>query len=171
MTPEAQARVQIDRLLQAADWHVCNIDQVNLHAAQGVAIREFPLNTGHGFAYYQMWQAQIKAGHNLEKSLAAMLNNQSFGFSNQNLTMDYGRTQTVVNGVSNSFDAYLARLELIAYLTFEVVKKSPLQLPLPIRDCSLAQCHVVGTTVVERRCLPRKLKTLPSLKNRIYGTR
>jgi type I restriction enzyme R subunit len=55
MTPEAQARVQIDQLLQAAGWHVCNIDQVNLHAAQGVAIREFPLNTGHGFADYLLY--------------------------------------------------------------------------------------------------------------------
>ena len=55
MTPEAQARVQIDQLLQAAGWHVCNVDQVNLHAAQGVAIREFPLNPGHGFADYLLY--------------------------------------------------------------------------------------------------------------------
>lgn len=55
MTPEARARVQIDQLLQAAGWHVCNIDQVNLHAALGVAIREFPLNTGHGFADYLLY--------------------------------------------------------------------------------------------------------------------
>nr|MBP8149744.1 DEAD/DEAH box helicase family protein [Limnohabitans sp.] len=55
MTPEAKARVQIDQLLQAAGWHVCNIDQVNLHAAQGVAIREFPLNPGHGFADYLLY--------------------------------------------------------------------------------------------------------------------
>ena len=55
MTPEAQARVQIDQLLQAAGWHVCNIDQVNLHAAVGVAIREFPLNPGHGFADYLLY--------------------------------------------------------------------------------------------------------------------
>ena len=55
MTPEAQARVQIDQLMQAAGWHVCNIDQVNLHAAVGVAIREFPLNPGHGFADYLLY--------------------------------------------------------------------------------------------------------------------
>ena len=46
MTPEALARLHIDRLLQLCGWHVCNINQVNLHAAQGVAIREFPLNPG-----------------------------------------------------------------------------------------------------------------------------
>lgn len=55
MTPEALARVQIDQLLQAAGWHVCNINQVNLNAAVGVAIREFPLNPGHGFADYLLY--------------------------------------------------------------------------------------------------------------------
>ncbi len=52
MIPEAQARVQIDQLLQCAGWHVCSIDQVNLQAFPGIAIREFPLNPGHGFANY-----------------------------------------------------------------------------------------------------------------------
>ena len=55
MTPEAQARVHIDQLLQAAGWHVCHVDQVNLHASLGVAIREFPLNPGHGFADYLLY--------------------------------------------------------------------------------------------------------------------
>jgi len=55
MTPEALARLHIDRLLQLSGWHVCNIDQVNLHASLGVAIREFPLNTGHGFADYLLY--------------------------------------------------------------------------------------------------------------------
>jgi hypothetical protein len=50
MTPQALARRQIDSLLQLSGWQVCHIDQVNLHAALGVAIREFPLNTGHCFA-------------------------------------------------------------------------------------------------------------------------
>ena len=55
MTSEVKARIQIDHLLQSAGWHVCNIDQVNLHAALGVAIREFPLNSGHGFADYLLY--------------------------------------------------------------------------------------------------------------------
>ena len=61
MTPEALARRQIDDLLTQAGWHVCNVDQVNLHAALGVAIREFPLNPGHGFADYLLyWSARPK---------------------------------------------------------------------------------------------------------------
>lgn len=45
-TPEKQARAEIDRLLQAAGWAVQSLDAVNLHAARGVAIREFPLEPG-----------------------------------------------------------------------------------------------------------------------------
>ena len=46
MTPEQKARVSIDALLVAAGWHVCNVANANIHASTGVAIREFPLNTG-----------------------------------------------------------------------------------------------------------------------------
>ena len=31
----------IDRLLKAAGWHVVDRDQVNIHAARDVAVREF----------------------------------------------------------------------------------------------------------------------------------
>ncbi len=55
MTPEQKARVSIDALLVAAGWHVCNVSDANIHAATGVAIREFPLNTGFGFADYLLY--------------------------------------------------------------------------------------------------------------------
>ena len=54
MTPEAKARTSIDALLAAAGWHVCDMAQANIHAARGVAIREFPLNPGYGFADYPL---------------------------------------------------------------------------------------------------------------------
>ncbi len=54
-TPEQQARAEIDRLLQAAGWAVQPVDAVNLHAARGVAIREFPLEPGFGFADYLLY--------------------------------------------------------------------------------------------------------------------
>jgi hypothetical protein len=40
---EQQARGNIDVLLEAAGWYVCDAAAVNIHAARGVAIREFPL--------------------------------------------------------------------------------------------------------------------------------
>jgi type I site-specific restriction endonuclease len=59
MTSEARARQTIDALLTAAGWHVCNVANANLHAGsgavKGVAIREFPLNPGHGFADYLLY--------------------------------------------------------------------------------------------------------------------
>ena len=55
MTPEQKARVSIDALLVAAGWHVCDMAHANIHAARGVALREFPLNPGFGFADYLLY--------------------------------------------------------------------------------------------------------------------
>ncbi len=59
MTSEQKARVSIDALLVQAGWHVCNVANANLHAGdgpvKGVAIREFPLNNGFGFADYLLY--------------------------------------------------------------------------------------------------------------------
>ncbi len=55
MSPEARARQTIDALLTAAGWHVCDVASANIRAATGVAIREFPLNAGHGFADYLLY--------------------------------------------------------------------------------------------------------------------
>ena len=55
MTPEAKARKTIDALLLSAGWQVCGVADANIHAAAGVAIREFPLNKGFGFADYLLY--------------------------------------------------------------------------------------------------------------------
>ena len=55
MNPEQQARAEIDRLLQPGRLGRAVGRGVNLHAAPGVAIREFPLNPGHGFADYLLY--------------------------------------------------------------------------------------------------------------------
>lgn len=55
LTPEARARVEIDRMLELAGWAVQNVGQVNLAAAQGVAIREFVLQPPHGRADYLLF--------------------------------------------------------------------------------------------------------------------
>lgn len=44
--PEAQARERIDRALAAAGWRVQDRDEADLHAARGIAVREFPLASG-----------------------------------------------------------------------------------------------------------------------------
>jgi type I restriction enzyme, R subunit len=55
MTPEKKARLTIDGLLARAGWRVCGMADANIHAARGVAIREFPLNSGFGFADYMLY--------------------------------------------------------------------------------------------------------------------
>jgi len=59
--PEQQAREKIDLLLAAAGWHVSDASAANIHAACGVAIREFPL-PGHGFADYLLYVDGKAAG-------------------------------------------------------------------------------------------------------------
>jgi type I site-specific restriction endonuclease len=60
--PEQAARENIDRLLIQAGWAVQDIKSTNLHAGQGVAIREFPLATGHGCADYLLYVQGKAAG-------------------------------------------------------------------------------------------------------------
>ena len=51
-TPEDEARDQIDAMLDVAGWAVQDAARANIHAARGVALRNFALKTGHGFADY-----------------------------------------------------------------------------------------------------------------------
>jgi len=60
--PEQKARESIDHLLEAAGWLVCDVRDANLRAARGVAIREFPLASGFGFADYLLYVDAKAAG-------------------------------------------------------------------------------------------------------------
>lgn len=53
MTPEQKARQIIDRQLAQAGWEVQDYGRMNISAALGVAVREFPLKTG--FADYMLY--------------------------------------------------------------------------------------------------------------------
>jgi type I restriction enzyme, R subunit len=55
LTPEAKARVEIDRMLAAAGWVVQDYARVNLSAARGVAVREFVLKAPHGRTDYLLF--------------------------------------------------------------------------------------------------------------------
>ena len=46
MTPEAEARQKIDERLIQAGWIIQNVSQLNLSAGKGIAVREFPTDTG-----------------------------------------------------------------------------------------------------------------------------
>jgi type I restriction enzyme R subunit len=46
MTPESKARQQIDQKLEQAGWVIQDMNQLNLSAGIGIAVREFPTDTG-----------------------------------------------------------------------------------------------------------------------------
>ncbi|WP_298171384.1 hypothetical protein [Acidithiobacillus sp.] len=46
MTPETKARQQIDHKLEQAGWVIQGMKQLNLAAGMGVAVREYPTDTG-----------------------------------------------------------------------------------------------------------------------------
>jgi type I restriction enzyme R subunit len=54
-TPEQEARVEIDAMLKASGWAIQNKDQIALGASRGVAVREFQMAPGHGYADYLLF--------------------------------------------------------------------------------------------------------------------
>lgn len=54
-TPEQQARIGIDAALEAAGWIVQDRATIHLAAGTGVAVREFRMTPGHGFADYLLF--------------------------------------------------------------------------------------------------------------------
>ena len=46
-TPEAKVRQNIDAKLRACGWVIQGRTAMNLYAGQGLAVREFPLDTGY----------------------------------------------------------------------------------------------------------------------------
>ncbi|MCP3873585.1 MAG: DEAD/DEAH box helicase family protein, partial [Desulfobacteraceae bacterium] len=61
-TPEQEAREIIDKMLNLAGWDVQTVKNTNIHAKKGVAIREFPLDNGHGYADYLLYVDGKAAG-------------------------------------------------------------------------------------------------------------
>ena len=55
LKPEESARKKIDEQLAAAGWAVQDVAAMNVHGAQGVAVREFPLVKGYGTADYVLY--------------------------------------------------------------------------------------------------------------------
>ncbi|MDE2980373.1 MAG: hypothetical protein OXU74_04180, partial [Gemmatimonadota bacterium] len=48
LTPEQQAREEIDGQLEASGWTVQDFASMDIHAGRGVAVREYPLKWKKG---------------------------------------------------------------------------------------------------------------------------
>jgi len=55
LTPEQRARETIDAKLAESGWVVQSRDEINLSAGPGIAIREFPMKGGRGYADYLLF--------------------------------------------------------------------------------------------------------------------
>jgi type I restriction enzyme, R subunit len=55
MTPEELARVDIDAQLVEAGWEVQDNADIHLQSGKGIAVREYPMKPGHGFADYLLF--------------------------------------------------------------------------------------------------------------------
>lgn len=53
--PEQKARGKIDANLVEAGWLVQDRDALDLTAGRGIAVREFPMKSGFGFADYLLY--------------------------------------------------------------------------------------------------------------------
>jgi type I site-specific restriction endonuclease len=53
--PEARARARIDQALTEAGWTLQDRDDMNLAAADAIAVREFKLDRGHGYVDYMLF--------------------------------------------------------------------------------------------------------------------
>jgi type I restriction enzyme R subunit len=73
MSAEQEARKTIDALLTSAGWSVQDVKQADIHASRGVALREFPLKEGHGFADYLLYVDGKAAGIIEAKKVGATL--------------------------------------------------------------------------------------------------
>src|SRR5688572_27051151 len=62
ITPEDRARQNIDQMLAATGWIVQDRKDTNLAAGRAVAVREFPLKSGHGEADYLLFVDQMAIG-------------------------------------------------------------------------------------------------------------
>lgn len=70
--PEQEARLKIDVLLELAGWLTQDAKAAHIHAARGVAIREFPL-PGYGFADYLLYVAGKAVGVTEAKKVGSTL--------------------------------------------------------------------------------------------------
>lgn len=61
-TPEQEARQHIDSALEASGWILQDRSEINLAAGRGVAVREFKMADGHGFADYMLFVDGKAAG-------------------------------------------------------------------------------------------------------------
>jgi type I restriction enzyme R subunit len=60
MKPEEKARQEIDKMLDLTGWKIQDYQELNLGTSLGIAVREFPLQSG--IAYYLLFVERKPVG-------------------------------------------------------------------------------------------------------------
>lgn len=71
-TPEQKARHDIDAKLVASGWLVQDRDDLDLTVGRGIAVREFPMKSGFGFADYLLYLDRKAVGAVEAKAAGAL---------------------------------------------------------------------------------------------------
>lgn len=71
-TPEQKARHDIDAKLAASGWLVQDRDDLDLTAGRGIAVREFPMKSGFGYADYLLYLDRKAVGAVEAKATGAL---------------------------------------------------------------------------------------------------
>lgn len=71
-TPEQKARHEIDAKLIASGWTVQDRDDLDLTAGRGIAVREFPMKSGFGYADYLLYLDRKAVGAVEAKAAGAL---------------------------------------------------------------------------------------------------
>ncbi len=165
MTPEQKARVSIDALLVAAGWHVCGVADANIHAGLGVAIREFPLNPGFGFADYLLYvngkacgvieakkEGATLTGVELQSSRYARGLPKSLPAWRRPLPFVWESTG-VETHFTNGLDPEPRARSVFAFYRPELLVQWLAYLPTPATDTSAQE--TAGTFLARMRCMPQ----------------
>ncbi len=153
--PEQRAREEIDRILSQAGWVIQNRSETNLQAARGVAIREFPLKSGHGEADYLLF-VDGKASGAIEAKPAGTT-----------LTGVERQTEKYSKGLPDQLPCHSSPLPFLYESTGRETRFTNLLDPEP-RSRELFHFHLPDSlakwAVQGRSTLRARLRELPSLK-------
>ena len=153
--PEQRAREEIDRLLSQAGWVIQSRSETNLQAARGVAIREFPLKSGHGEADYLLF-VDGKASGAIEAKPAGTT-----------LTGVERQTEKYSKGLPDQLPCHSSPLPFLYESTGRETRFTNLLDPEP-RSRELFHFHLPDSlakwAVQGRSTLRARLRELPSLK-------
>lgn len=179
MTPEQKARQHIDHLLEQSGWHVQDYARLNIRAGSGVAVREFPLQTG--YADYLLYadgkvigvvEAKPK-GHTLtgvETQSGKYLDGLPAGIPNHRLPIPFAYESTgELTQFTNTLEAHARSRsvftfhrpeELIRFASLDQQLRTRLQAMPPLETANLWRAQIESIVHLEKSLAENRPRAL-----------